>query len=290
MSFLESVDKNRLQKILLIVVAAIVLALLVCLVVIIISSITPPAPTPNKTDFELEDYTLTDKDIGTGSLLLVDASHPYTPNEAWLELVNCGEYMRSQSDYNAANDKDYEGMNYVPWKVMSLSKLAMPSVHAMLTAAKTEVGEKPLTIDAAYNTIYHSEQSPEYKTALLIYISDFDSTQSTRVEPSNAYRSWFDNNAAKYGFIESFEDAYRYVGEVHAKYITENEITLADYIEYLKKNTDCEKAITIKLGDAEYSVYYAEGNTGDTVKVPANAEYSMSGTNDGGVIITAKTK
>lgn len=290
MSFLESIDKNRLQKILLVTIAALVLALLVCLVVIIISGITPPAPTPGKTDFELEDLVLTDKDVNTGSLILADKDHPYTPNEQLLDLTNIGEYMRAQSDYTAAHDKDYAGMNYVPWKAMSLSKLAMPSVHAMLTAAKAEVKANPLTIDGAYTVIYHSPASPEYATALLIYLSDFDSTQNSRVEPSAAYRSWLDENAAKYGFIKSFEDAYRYVGEVHAKYMTDEKLTLASYISFLKDNTSSEKAISVKLGDAEYSVYYAEGKAGDTVKVPSTAEYTVSGTNEGGVIITVKTK
>ena len=288
MSFIESIDKNRLQKILLVTIAALVLALLVCLVVIIISGINPPVQKPGNTNFALEDHTLTDKDVSTGSLLLVDADHPYTPNEAWLDLTNIGEYMRAQSDYTAANDKDYAGMNYVPWKAMSLSKLAMPSVHAMLTAAKAEVKANPLTIDAAYKTIYHSEKSPEYNTALLIYLSDFDSTQNVRKEPSNAYRSWLDENAAKYGFIESFEDAYRYVGEVHAKYMTKEKLTLAKYIDFLKKNTDAEKAITVELDGTEYSVYYSAGKAGDTVKVPADAEYTISGTNEGGVIVTVK--
>jgi len=286
MTFLENIDKNRLQKILLVVISALLLAALVCMVVIIISSVTPPKPTD--TGFKLEDLTLTDKDVATGSLLLVDADHPYTPNAEWLDLVNCGEYMRAQSDYVAEHDKDYENLNYIPWKVMKMSKLAMPSIHAMLTAAKNEVGAKPLTIDAAYDTIYHSEKSPEYNTALLIFLSDFDSTQHTRVEPSAEYRSWLEKNAAKYGFIESFEDAYRYVGEVHAKHMSEQNITLAEYIEYLKTNTDATKALTVKVGNDTYSVYYAEGAAGDTIKVPSTEEYTISGTNEGGVIVTVK--
>ncbi|MBE6584689.1 MAG: D-alanyl-D-alanine carboxypeptidase family protein [Ruminococcaceae bacterium] len=285
MSFLENIDKNKLQKILLVVISALVLAALVCLVVIIISSLSP-ASAPVNTDFELTDLTLTDKNVNTGSLLLVDGNHPYSPQEEWLELVNCGDYMRAQSDYTAENDKDFEAMNYIPWKAMSLSKLAMPSVHAMLSAAKNEVGEKPITIDGAYDTIKHGEVSPEYKTALMIYLSDFDSTGTTRVALSEAYRSWLDKNAAKYGFIESFEDAYRYVGVAHATYMTEEGLSLSEYIEYLKQNTNSSKALKIKLNDQTYLVYYEQGSEGDTVKVPAKESYTLSGTNEGGVIVT----
>ena len=286
MTFLENIDKSRLQKILLVVISALLLAALVCMVVIIVSSVTPPKPTD--TGFQLEDLVLDEKTVGTGSLLLVDGDHPYTPNAEWLELVGVGEFMRAQSDYVAEDDKDYENMNYVPWKAMKLSGLAMPSVHAMLTAAKNEVGGKPISIDGAYDTIYHSEKSPEYNTALLIYLSDFDSTGAVHAELKNEYRSWLEKNAAKYGFIESFEDAYRYVGEVHAKHMSEQNLTLAQYIEYLKENTDATKALTIKVGNDTYSVYYAEGKAGDTIKVPKTEEYTVSGTNEGGVIVTVK--
>ena len=123
MSFLESIDKNRLQKILLVTVAALVLALLVCLVVIIISGITPPAPKPDNTDFELKDYVLTDKDVNTGSLVLVDKDHPYTVDAALLDLVKCGEYMASQPDATGVDSSDFAEKNYIPWKAMRLSTL-----------------------------------------------------------------------------------------------------------------------------------------------------------------------
>jgi D-alanyl-D-alanine carboxypeptidase len=180
---------------------------------------------------------------------------------------------------------------YLPYTGMMLNKTAMTAAHTMLSDAKKAVGGKAVTVDAAYNRIvYGGNESEAYKSGLVIFLSDNSSESGAYVALGQDYKSWLNANAAKYGFINDFEDAYRYVGEVHAKYISENEITLADYIEFLKKNTNAEKAITVKLGDAEYSVYYAAGNAGDTVKVPAEAQYTVSGTNEGGVIITVKTK
>lgn len=279
MSFLESIDKNRLQKILLVVIAALVLALLVCLVVIIISGITPPAPTPNDTDFELKDYTLTDKDVNTGSLILADTNHPYTYQIDANDLIGCGQYRNENLPTNDAGEtinKYY--MNDT--SNMKLTANAMAYAHNMLVAAEAAVMKDDLLIEYAYGYVGDSE---EYKTALLIALANFDGEKL-----DGAYSEWFASNAAKYGFIQSFEDAYRYVGEVHAKYMTDEKLTLANYIDFLKKNTNCDKAITVKIGDAKYSVYYAEGKSGDTVKVPATAEYTVSGTNEGGIIVTVK--
>ena len=287
MSFLESIDKNRLQKILLVTIAALVLALLVCLVVIIISGITPPAPTPNGTDFELKDYTLTDKDVNTGTLVLADEDHRYSVDASLLDLVECRPFRDEQMTAEGISDKPY-----LPYLGMMLNKTAMTAAHNMLSDAKKGVaGGKAITVDAAHSKIVHGgSQTEEYNTGLVLFLSDNASEKDSYKKLGNDYIAWFNSNAAKYGFIKSFDDAYRYVGEVHANYITENKITLADYIEFLKNNTSAEKAITVKLGDAEYSVYYAEGKAGDTVKVPSTAEYTVSGTNEGGVIVTVKTK
>jgi hypothetical protein len=42
------------------------------------------------------------------------------------------------------------------------------------------------------------------------------------------------------------------------------------------------------VGGAEYSVYYVACEAGDTIKVPAHGNYTVSGTNEGGVIVTFK--
>ena len=291
MTFLENLDKTKLQKITLIVISALVLAALALLLVIIIMSITPKTPGLSAGLKDLTEYTVTDNDLNTGTLILADDDHPYLPKDSWLNLVNCSEFMADQPDANY-EAKDYENMNYIPWTAMRLSKTAMPHVHKMLTDAKAAVGEKPITIDAAYDTIKHGEQSPEYATALLILLSDFDSTGPTREPLSKNYRKWLDENAVNYGFIKSFEDAYRYVGAPHAKLINDNKdiSTLADYINYLKdNNVDGEnKTVRVTVDGVEYAIYYADCKKGDSIKIPADDDYTISGTNEGGVIVTVK--
>lgn len=286
MAFLENVDKAKLQKILLITISALMLAALALLLAIVIMSIEPAGPTTS--DIEYKDYTVTDKDLVSGSLILVDKDHPYTPKEEWLDLVGCTEYMEAQPDATGVGSEDLSAKNYIPWKKMRLPTITMQNLHSMLTAAKNEVGEKPVTIDGAYDMVQPdgADKKAEYMTGLLVLLSDFTSSY-TRVELSDAYRAWFDNNAAKYGFVEADEDIYRYVGTAHAKYMTDNKLSLANYLSYLKSETSAETVLKVQdANGAEYAIYYVSAEAGATVKVPAEGEYTVSGTNEGGVVIT----
>ncbi len=288
MTFLENVDKAKLQKILLITISALLLIALAILLVIIVMSINPAGLSTSK--LEYVDKTVEKQDLQTGSLLLADAKHPYkAEDEAWLALVGCTTYMESQPDATGVGSKDHSERNYVPWKAMRLNETAMAAAHKMLTAAKNSVKQNPVTIDAAYDVVKFGS-SYEYDTALAILLSDFESTGDERKPLSAEYKAWFEKNAATYGFIAmDVEDGYRYVGVAHAKYIKDNSLTLADYITYLKEETDTTKVLTIKVEGTEYAVYYqACKKAGDSIKVPENAEYTLSGTNEGGVIVTVK--
>ena len=124
----------------------------------------------------------------------------------------------------------------------------------------------------------------EYATGMLMFLTDYEETKL----PEN-YSKWLKEHSYEYGFIESFEDAYRYVGEAHAKYMTDEKLSLADYIAQLKKETSSEKVLTVKdASGAKYIVYYVSCEAGDTVKVPATEDYTLSGTNEGGIIVTVK--
>ena len=171
---------------------------------------------------------------------------------------------------------------------MRLSTIAMSAAHNMLTDAHTAVGQQPIVIDGTYGVVYHGgADKVEFNTGLLMYLSDYTSEASAHVALSEEYRTWLDNNAAKYGFIESFEDGYRYVGVAHATFMKSKSMTLAQYISYLKSNSSHENPITINAGGAKYQVYYEACGAGGEIKVPKD-DYTISGTNEGGVIITAK--
>lgn len=302
MEFLNKIDKQQVQKITLIVIAALTILALVLLLVIVFASVNSSLPGADDlkisnnyyTDSELKDQTISEQAYKTGSLILADASHPYEVDEKWLDLVGCTAYMEAQPDATGVGSTDFSIKNYIPWKAMRFSKEAMSMAHKMLTDAKNTIAPtEPITIDAAYDTVKHGDSSFEYNTAMLMLLSDFNSTGAERVVLSDAYKAWFDEHAAEYGYIESFEDAYRFVGTPHANTISTNgEInTLALYIKFLKENTN-EHNVFIPAG-GNYAVYYVSCNAGDTIKVPKDvdaADITISGTNEGGVIVTVKVK
>ncbi len=289
MAFLENVDKAKLQKILIITVCTLMLAALALLLVIVIMSIEPTGL--QGTDMEFKDYTLTDKDLGSGSLILADKEHPYkAENEEWLELTGCTAFMEAQSDATGIGvpESEYYKKNYIPWKAMRLNTSAMASLHRMLTDAKGAVAQNPITIDAAYDVVKFGS-SYAYDTALMVLLSDYESTGAVRKELSEEYRNWLADSSAKYGFITTdVEDAYRFVGIPHAMYISDEKLSLADYLTYLKANTANDNGLSFTADGEQYYIYYVTAKVGDTVKVPADKDYTISGTNEGGIVITVK--
>ena len=271
MSFLENVDRKKLQQILLIVLVALVAVALVLLLVIIINSISSGMS-------NLNSYTVTDKDFNSGSLILADDDNRYSYTFEDAELTVLGIY-RDANLQKDANDKAINKYYMNSQSQMRLTNDAAAAAHNLLVAAEGAVKKDDLLI--AYTYGYNNADTQEYNTAALMMLTNYDGGAL-----NDEYRAWLDANCAKYGFIESFEDGYRYVGIPHAKYMTDKKLTLAAYIADLKKNTSADKMLEIKVGEETYSVYYIACNVGDEVKVPEGA--TISGTNEGGIIVTAK--
>jgi hypothetical protein len=284
MAFLENVDKAKLQKILLITISALMLAALALLLAIVIMSIKPAGL--QGTDMEFTDYVLEDNDSKLGTLVLADKNNKYRVDKSLLDLVDCQAYRDGQMITEGITEK-----NYLPYKGMMLNKTAMENAHKLLTSLRAAVEDsKAVTIDAAFDRIVNGgEETEGYNTGLLMFLSDNASDSGNHIALGEDYKAWLDDNAAKYGFVNEFEDAYRYVGAAHAKYMTEEKLSLAEYIELLKKNTSSEKGLATTDADGnQYYVYYASAEAGESIKVPASNTYTLSGTNEGGVVVTVK--
>ena len=287
MDFLNKFDKQQVQKITLIVIAALTILALVLLLVIIIASVNPANPFGISDGFSnVVDYTVTEKDLQTGNLVVADEDHDYDYTFSADELEVIGTYRNS----NLVNDEEGKaiGKYYMnSQSQMKLTKEAMAAAHNMLVEAEKSVQKDDLLIAFTYG--YNEADNEEYNTALLIYLTNYESGKLDK-----SYSKWFDENAAKYGFIESFEDGYRYVGVAHAKSISGSKDigSVADYVKYLKENTNVNKTVEIEVDGTTYKTYYVACAAGESIKVPADKDYTISGTNEGGVIVTvtAKTK
>ena len=284
MDFLNKFDKQQVQKITLIVIAALTILALVLLLVIVIASVNPANSFGMADGFSnVVDYTVAEKDMQTGSLVLADDNHRYNYTFSADELDVIGTY-RNDRVAKDENGKLIDGYYMNSQTKMTLTKDAMAAAHNMLVDAEKAVKKDDILIQ--FTNGYNEADNEEYKTALLIYLTNYENGKLDK-----AYSKWFDENAADYGFIESFEDGYRYVGVAHAKSISgSKDITsLAAYIEYLKTNTSVNKTIEVEVDGTTYKVYYVACAAGDTIKVPAGKDYTISGTNEGGVIVTVKT-
>ena len=298
MDFLNKFDKQQVQKITLIVIAALTILALVLLLVIIIATVNPANPFGIADGFsDLKEITITEQDLKTGNLIIANDDHPYNPDKAWLDLLSSGGKVTDDGkpygcgDYRDDNlEKDKNGNSLYKYYTndkhqMQLTKEAMEAAHNMLVEAEKSIQKDDILIQYTYG--YNEADNEEYNTALLIYLTNYKNEKLDK-----AYSGWLDENAAKYGFIESFEDGYRYVGVAHAAAISGSKDfeTLEDYIKYLKENTSVDKTLEIEVDDVTYKSYYVSCKAKDPIKVPKDAKYTISGTNEGGVIVTVTVK
>jgi hypothetical protein len=310
MSIFQNIERKKLQQALLIIIAALTAIALILLLIIVISSLSSGVSNGFSED-ELTSYKITEKDFKTGTLILADADHSFTVDETMLGLVDCQNYRNTQlveagvaSSAEEANNLPFEKKIYMPYSGMKLSSAAMIQAHKLLNDAVANVQDESvsgsITIDAAYGRQENiSTNLDEFNTGLLMFLSDTRSDSGLHIPLPEAYEKWIDEHAADYGFVKSFQYGYRYVGVPHAKHMAAEDMTLAEYINFLKSKTTPGKVLKIEVGESAYAVYYMECNVGSAIPVPkqltnadgtASNTYEISGTNEGGVIVTVKIK
>ncbi len=115
--------------------------------------------------------------------------------------------------------------------------------------------------------------------------------------------SWITENAYRFGFVQSYtqEDAettgiaaapyhLRYVGEVHARLMHDNDLTFQQYLSYVKDFTADMPLYATTSEGLTYQVYYVAAGDGTTsIPVPENGEYEISGNNVDGFVVTARS-
>ena len=304
------IEKRKLQKITLAVIAALTLISLVLLIIIIAMSVGDNTTINNgdtKINLEFVDGKATEKQLQTGSLILANTGHPYPAPENF-STVNISEYRTSKDP-----SVPYFSANY---PIFCMAADAIESTHDMIMALRSATGSTGITVSQAYgNSDYPADKDIHtgYTMVLTVDLKEDTSRVDTYFthESNKDLYDWMNANAHKYGFVtrypadkaeitgvSDYTYAYRYVGVAHATYMNENGLCLEEYIEYLKTNTSHKDTLTVKGADGKsYVVYYAECADVDTdIKLPKTPEesdelqysYTVSGTNEGGVVITVK--
>jgi D-alanyl-D-alanine carboxypeptidase len=132
----------------------------------------------------------------------------------------------------------------------------------------------------------------EHQTGLSM---DIGSTQGTMDKTMEG--KWLEEHAADFGFILRYPENkinitgiafepwhFRYVGLPHSVMMKQKDMSLEEYIKYLKD----EKDYTIKVDGMKYFVQYVENS--NQTKIPDTAKFVVSGDNLDGFIITSVIK
>lgn len=238
-----------------------------------------------------EGYVAIPKDeahIHSGILLQLDGEHAYTGEAAELTtFTGKNETYRMKRMDLSTRPEVLEAMN-----TMGTAYMAVSGVADLMVYSTT----KPYDVAGSLYPTALPDRSSGY--CLDLCQLNEDGTISKFKEP----HAWVRDNSWKYGFVLSYpeKDAektgveyapyhLRYVGPIHAGLMHENNLTLAEYHEYLK-NHDYSVPLYYTVGNTMYTVYYVKATDGGTdVPVPEARKYEISGNNTDGFIVTAES-
>ncbi len=154
-------------------------------------------------------------------------------------------------------------------------------------------------INAAANSLYTNVLT-ERSTGYTFDIGLITSTGDV-VAYLTKRNEWMFNNCWYYGFVVRYQDTktgttgvgfmphhFRYVGIPHSMIMYEMGFCLEEYLYYLTDYTMETKPLTYETSDTAYEIYYiqAEESGDTTVTIPKGANYTVSGNNTDGFILT----
>lgn len=241
----------------------------------------------------------------SGSLILVNSDHAYD-FEANASVIDLVSILSAQSFSYPVAKKEFQ-----------LSSAVMKPLDEMIAACDEALGTGVTGVESAYRTKEYQQQVwdeavsaygesyaekyvavpgySEHHTGLAADLGIIyeDGSEGSFSESQNAV--WMEQNCSRYGFVRRYaEDKasitkvsneawhFRYVGLPHALYMTEKNLCLEEYIEYLRNNTSEDSPLAIESDSGKYRVWFTSAGT---VKKPAGS-YEVSGNNVDGWIIT----
>ncbi|MCD7800779.1 MAG: D-alanyl-D-alanine carboxypeptidase family protein [Ruminococcus sp.] len=229
-------------------------------------------------------------DLYSGNLVNVtidNYSDYYSKN---LELSNIYE---NRNEYYAVNSIDDE-----------ISSNVIGELNSMLSDFGQATDNTDSMIKLAY--IYPDDLTDILKcdhiTGLSFNLSSYDGNTIEDFNGSGDF-SWIMDRADKYGFIQRYPSDkvqytgidepshFRYVGLPHSSYMKENNLCLEEYIATVKLYTYDNPLEITTFNGRTYDVYYVSAYFDDSytnIPIPMDKEYSISGDNVEGYIVTVK--
>lgn len=244
--------------------------------------------------------------------------------EGELILVNEKEICRFKNNDELVSIAKKKNNKYKLMDARMLLSIKMvQSLNRMMTDFEKYTGKHDMIITSAYRSLEEQNEAlqekinefgeedalkwamlPGYSEHHTGYAVDMSIRTDDDVyipyKGQNEY-SWINKNCFKYGIVRRYtEDKvpitgisnepwhYRFVGIPHAYLMTIHNFCLEEYIAYLKQFTFEEEHLFINTEEGNYEIYYvAADDTGKTdIPTPKNRQYSISGNNIDGFIVT----
>lgn len=256
-------------------------------------------------NFEIIEFKEEDKK--KGELILVDGTHS-TTDLSDAKMVDLFEVKTAS--YTLRNSK------------MFVSKDIYENINAWFDDFYKESGKRTINVIDAFrshatqqqlfNSIssnYETEEEAkkqvqmqgysEHHTGLCIDIQIYENGYAYTFSGENEYK-WIADNAHKYGFIQRYPEGktaitgvntelghFRYIGVAHATAMKENNANCFEsYIALLRNYTFDGEHLIVKCDNGdEYEIYFTNSLS---VYVPTDREYTVSGNNVDGFIVTIK--
>ena len=252
-------------------------------------------------------YTYLDKtadDMASGALVLIDEKHIY-------------RFLGGTSGFvNLYDERPSDGAYLLNSSSQVLRSSAVSALKKMATDLVAATGYTQLLVAEAYrdfdyqNQLHQSSSSAaspgasDYHSGSTLRLTGWDAASGKTVSLTGTEATWLKENAHKYGFIfrspatkasivgYSIEWQIRYVGIPHATYMYENGLCLEEYLAKLSEEyLYGSNSLILEAPDGNtYEIFYVKGATDGVVRlpVPENRDYTVSGDNIGGFIVTVK--
>ncbi len=243
--------------------------------------------------------------VHTGELILVNNWNFYHfPDQA--ELTNI--YENKSDSYIVARTDTV------------IAPAAMEALNALLDAFRQQGGSKSVNVVAGYRTeefqqhlfdqsverngLEHAQKyvaqpgGSEHHTGYAVDFSILNRDGSSAEYDGSGEYAWINENCHNYGYIVRYETGkeeltgiwdepwhFRYLGIPHATKAAELGLCMEEYMDWLKGYTFGGEHLTISCAAGEYEVWYTQGTQ---VYLPESGEYTVSGNNVDGIIVTCK--
>ncbi|MEC0204899.1 M15 family metallopeptidase [Paenibacillus lautus] len=250
--------------------------------------------TPSNHPLAKQTIRVTEEQVTRGNLVLVNKDHPLDPEAVPKDIVTLFENNDLMYGYVVLDN------------TIRLSRSVAEKFGDMIEAAG-EDGVNHFMISSGYRdegeqeALYREKGSdyalpPGYSEHNLGLSMDIGSTQKSIDQSPEG--KWLKEHAWAHGFILRYPQDkteitgiqyepwhFRYVGRPHSMMMKELNLTLEEYLDYLKEKSSYRTTVDGK----EYEIKYVPVTSKDMeIEIPAGSEYEISGNNIDGIIVTVR--